>query len=234
MPTDDLVVEAMLDMADVHEKDVLYDLGCGDGRIVVAAAMEREARAVGIDMDPMRIEEARDFAYMVGVEHLVEFIQGDLLEADFSEATVLTLYLLPTINAQLRPRILRELKPGTRIIANSFNMGEWKADQRRAVGGVYIYKWIVPALVEGTWKWRTADGKLYCVDLQQKYQKLSGNAWVDNQPAELVKATLSGTQLVLEILEQGAEASEVFISQHKGKKRKTEAEDINDLAFVKR
>ena len=214
VPTDDLVVEAMLKMAAVTKDDILYDLGCGDGRIVVAAAMEREARAVGVDMDPRRIAEANALAEMVSVEHRVQFIQDNLLTVDFSEATVVTLYLLPSLNVKLKSRILTELKPGTRIIAHAFNMGRWQPDAKRAMGGVYLYKWVVPAPVQGTWEWLADNGKVYRVSLDQTFQMLSGKAWIDNEKAELLEAKLLGDRVRLVIQADVRDAPEVFMSSY--------------------
>ena len=144
VPTDEKIVQAMLDLAQVTSQDILYDLGCGDGRIVVAAALERNTHGVGIDMDPMRITEAIEYASHTGVEYLVNFFEGDLLEADFSDATVVTLYLLDLVNVQLRPRLLDELRPGTRIVSHAFDMGDWKPDREIKVDGKTIYLWIIP------------------------------------------------------------------------------------------
>jgi SAM-dependent methyltransferase len=213
VPTDELVVEAMLKMGAVTKDDILYDLGCGDGRIVVAAAMEREAHAVGIDMDPRRIAEANALAEMVSVEHRVKFIQDDLLTVDFSDASVVTLYLLPSLNVKLKKRILSELKPGTRIIAHAFNMGNWQPDAKRAFGDVYLYKWYVPAPLQGTWEWLMADGRVYRVALQQTFQMLSGQAWVDDQPAQLLEAKMQGDRVHLVIQPEGAEQA-LFVSSY--------------------
>lgn len=215
VPTDELVVEAMLKMAGVTEHDVLYDLGCGDGRIVVAAAMERGAHAVGVDMDPRRIAEANALAKAVSVEDRVTFLQDDLLTVDFSDATVVTLYLLPSLNVQLKKRILSELQPGTRIIAHAFNMGRWQPDAKRAMGGVYLYKWVVPAPLQGTWEWLSADGKLYRVSLEQTFQMLSGNAWIDNEKAELIEAKVLGDRVRFVIQADVREEQEVFVSCYK-------------------
>ncbi|MDY0207429.1 MAG: class I SAM-dependent methyltransferase [Pseudomonas sp.] len=214
VPTDELVVEAMLKMAAVTANDVLYDLGCGDGRIVVAAAMERGARAVGVDMDPRRIAEANALAETIGVEDRVEFLQEDLLTVDFSEATVLTLYLLPSLNVKLKARILTELKPGTRIIAHAFNMGRWQPDAKRAMGGVYLYKWVVPAPLQGTWEWLSDEGKIYRVELDQTFQMLSGQAWIDNEQVELVEAKVLGTRVRLVIQTTVTQEAEVFMSNY--------------------
>lgn len=197
IPTDEKILNAMLDLAEVSSQDVLYDLGCGDGRIVVAAALERNTRGVGIDIDPMRITEAIEYAQHSGVEYLTNFFEGDLLEADFSQATVVTLYLLDLVNIQLRPRLLDELRPGTRIVSHAFNMGDWKADERESMGSINIYKWIVPAKVAGTWEWQATSGETYRVELKQKYQKVTGKAWVDGQEAQLTSALLRGDLLEL-------------------------------------
>lgn len=197
VPTDEKIVNAMLDLGEVTGQDVLYDLGCGDGRIVVAAALERSTRGVGIDVDPLRITEANEYASHTGVEYLVNFIEGDLLEADFSEATVVTLYLLDLVNVQLRPRLLDELRPGTRIVSHAFDMGDWKPDQRESCGSINLYKWIVPAKVAGTWEWQATSGETYRVELKQKYQQVTGKAWIDGQEAQLKNALLRGDLLEL-------------------------------------
>ncbi|MBI4909846.1 MAG: class I SAM-dependent methyltransferase [Acidobacteria bacterium] len=134
VPTTEEAVRQMLKLANVQKTDVLYDLGCGDGRIVIEAAKTYGARGVGVDIDPQRIKEARENAKTAGVEHLVRFIEKDLFQADFNEATVVTLFLLPTINLKLRPKLLKELKPGTRVVSNTFDMGDWKAEKESNLG----------------------------------------------------------------------------------------------------
>lgn len=145
VPTPQPVVDAMLRMANVKEGDVLYDLGSGDGRIPITAARKHRVRAVGIDIDPKRIEEANANAQKAGVTDLVTFRNDDLFAADFSEATVVTLYLLESLNAKLRPKLLAELKPGSRIVSHAFTMGDWKPEKERRVDGNMIYMWTVPA-----------------------------------------------------------------------------------------
>jgi ribosomal protein L11 methylase PrmA len=145
VPTPQEVVDAMLKLANVHKGDVVYDLGCGDGRIVVTAAKRYGVRGVGIDINPERIREAQQNAKENGVTNLVTFRNEDLFEADIKEATVVTLYLLTSLNIKLRPKLLRELKPGTRIVSHSFDMGEWKPDKTEQVNGRTIYLWVVPA-----------------------------------------------------------------------------------------
>src|SRR5579859_3719340 len=127
--TTEQAVKAMLKLADVKKTDIVYDLGCGDGRIVIAAAKEYVAHGVGIDINPERIQEAEENAKKAGVEKLVRFEENDLFEADIREATVVTLFLLNSVNLKLRPKLLRDLKPGTRVVSNTFNMGDWKPDK---------------------------------------------------------------------------------------------------------
>jgi SAM-dependent methyltransferase len=144
VPTPTEVVAEMLRLADVQADDVVYDLGSGDGRIVITAAVERGARGIGIDIDPQRVQEANDNAQRAGVSDRVEFRQQDLFQTDFSDATVVTLYLLPELNVRLRPKLLRELQPGTRVVSHAFDMGEWQPEQVVEVDGRTVYYWIVP------------------------------------------------------------------------------------------
>jgi SAM-dependent methyltransferase len=147
VPTPMAVVDAMLDMAKVGKDDLLYDLGSGDGRIVIRAAERFGCRGVGVDLNPERVTEARAAAKKAGarIEALVRFEEGDVFTFDFAPATVVTMYLLPSVNVKLRPRILKELKPGTRIVSHDFDMGEWKAEETRKVGNSTVYRWTVMA-----------------------------------------------------------------------------------------
>jgi SAM-dependent methyltransferase len=144
VPTENAVVQAMLDLAGVKNTDIVYDLGCGDGRIVVLAAKNYGARGVGVDIDPERIRDARANAQRNGVENLARFEEKDLFDADIHEATVVTLYLLPAVNLRLRPKLLKDLKPGTRIVSHSFDMGDWKPEKEEVVEGQRLYLWTVP------------------------------------------------------------------------------------------
>ncbi|HZN99667.1 MAG TPA: methyltransferase domain-containing protein [Burkholderiales bacterium] len=145
VPTPHEVVDDMLRLADVKKGDVLYDLGSGDGRIAITAAKRYGIKAVGIDIDPERIREATENAKKAGVANLVEFRQEDLFQADFREATVITLYLLPDLNVKLRPRLWEDLKPGTRIVSHQFDMGTWKPEKRLDSNGRVVYFWTIPA-----------------------------------------------------------------------------------------
>jgi len=145
VPSPNDVVAGMLKLANVRSGDVVYDLGCGDGRIVVAAARRAKGvRAVGIDIDPQRIAEAEANARRAGVADRTRFIREDLFVADLREATVVTLYLLPSLNVRLRPKLLAELSPGTRIVSHGFDMGDWKPARVERAGSSDIYLWIVP------------------------------------------------------------------------------------------
>ena len=144
VPTPQNVVEDMLRLADVQKGDVLYDLGSGDGRIPVTAARKYGVRGVGIDIDPDRIREAEHNAQQSGVSKLVRFRQQDLFVTDLREATVVTLYLLPELNLRLRPRLLEQLRPGTRVVSHQFDMGDWKPDKTLESGTSILYLWIIP------------------------------------------------------------------------------------------
>ncbi|MCR6662322.1 MAG: class I SAM-dependent methyltransferase [Luteimonas sp.] len=145
VPTPDSVVKAMLELAEVGKDDVLFDLGSGDGRIPIAAAKTFGIRAVGIDIDPQRIREANENAQAAGVTELVTFREEDLFQSDIGDATVVTLYLLQSLNMKLRPKLLSELKPGTRIVSHSFDMGdEWEPEETRRIENRNIYLWTVP------------------------------------------------------------------------------------------
>jgi SAM-dependent methyltransferase len=200
VPTPEEVVEAMLDMAEVSKDDVLYDLGCGDGRIVITAAKMYGSRGIGIDIDPQRIKECHENARKAGVESRVQFFQADLFETDFSKASVVTLYLLTEINRRLRPKFLEELNPGTRIVSHDFNMGMWRADKDILIEDEWevhsVYLWIVPANVTGTWTWSMPTGsgnKNFTLNLEQSFQYLNGEAF-ENKVS--LPVTIFGGQII--------------------------------------
>lgn len=145
VPTPQGVVDAMLKLGEVKKGDVLYDLGSGDGRIAITAAKQYGVRATGIDINPERIAEATANAKTAGVTDKVRFLNEDLFEANIGDASVVTLYLLPSINLKLRPKLWKDLKPGTRIVSHSFDMGDWQPEKRIEVDGRYLYLWRVPA-----------------------------------------------------------------------------------------
>lgn len=194
VPTADSLVARMLDMAEVTPDDVLVDLGSGDGRTVIAAA-RRGVPSRGIEYNADLVQVSRRAAEKAGVANLARFEEGDIFESDFSEATVVTLFLLPALNLRLRP-ILLDMKPGTRVVSNSFDMGEWQPDDLVEVERTdcqtwcRAYKWVVPAKVEGTWK--TADGELA---LSQTFQMLEGTLRRDGDAVELSDARMDGKQI---------------------------------------
>lgn len=226
VPTDDRIIEAMFNLAEVGRNDVLYDLGSGDGRIVVAAARDRGARAIGIEIDTVRIADAMEYAGDARVEFQVDFIEENIFTADVSEATVVTLYLLDSVNVKLRPRLLGQLRPGTRIISQTFDMGDWEADEQLQLGGVNIYKWIVPARVEGAWEWEGLDGRIYSVELRQKYQEIAGSAWVAGEAADLESAMLCGNSLELAIRENENSALKNFTLDFENNELPTVSEEV--------
>ncbi len=212
VPTPEEVVVEMLKMAKVTPNDIVYDLGCGDGRIVITAAKIFGARGVGVDIDPNLIRQSNENARKAGVAGRVRFIEQDLFETDIREATVVALYLLPELNLQLRPKLLRDLRPGSRIVAHEFDMGNWKPDNVAKVPKVklyyhpripyekdtYFYYWVVPAKAEGVWRWRlsTSSGDPDCtLRLLQKFQEISGTGHVLGQEVSIPTARLVGDQL---------------------------------------
>jgi SAM-dependent methyltransferase len=202
VPTPHQVVAEMLRVTGVTKDDVVYDLGCGDGRLVITAAKEHGARGVGIDIDPQRIKESRENARQSGVSKRVKFLQQDLFETDFREATVVTLYLLPKLNLQLRPKLLSDLKPGTRVVSHDFDMDDWQPDKMlRVPGPSYehsVYFWIIPADVAGTWRVQLPEAfgkRQHTLRLQQQFQEVKGAARLGGDETVLTEATLTGTQL---------------------------------------
>lgn len=143
VPTAPEVVDAMLRLAGVGKNDVIYDLGSGDGRIVITAAERYGTRGVGVDINPLRVREARDNARRAGVQDKVEFRQQDLFDTDVSQASVVALYLLPDVNMRLRPKLLEQLRPGARVVSHNYDMGDWRPDQTEKVGGHTVYLWTI-------------------------------------------------------------------------------------------
>ncbi len=199
VPTPHEVVAKMLEVTDVAEDDLLYDLGSGDGRIVITAARKRGARGIGIDIDPERIRESRANARDSGVTELVEFRQADLFETDLSKATVVTLYLLPSLNLKLRPKLYRELRPGTRVVSNSFDMGDWKPDSTLTVGSHAVFYWMIPANAGGEWRLTAPGGREYALHLTQQFQRLEGRAERNGREVPLSRARVRGDRVELVI-----------------------------------
>ncbi len=190
VPTPENIVDAMLRLAKPGPQDFLIDLGCGDGRLPITAAKQFGTRGLGIDLNPVRIIEAKANAEKAAVTDKVEFLLGDLFEADFSRATVLTLYLLPQINMQLRKQILA-MKPGTRVVSHAFDFEDWEADVAEQHGVRRVYFWVVPAKVSGWWS-GTVDGVDFEVELKQHFQKLSGVSRAGELRAPIEAGRVSG------------------------------------------
>jgi hypothetical protein len=193
VPTPQALVDKMLELAKVTPKDYVIDLGSGDGRTVIAAA-KRGAKALGIEYNPDMVELSKRNAAKEGVSDRASFVKADLFESDFSQATVITMFLLPDINIRLRPKIL-DLRPRTRIVSNSFTMGEWAADEEATVkNGCASYctalLWIVPAKVEGTWQ--LPQGELV---LKQTFQMVSGTLRSGNVSTPITSGRLNGDQI---------------------------------------
>lgn len=198
VPTPQSLVERMLEMAKTTPQDYIVDLGSGDGRTVITAAKKYGVNALGVEFNPDMVELSRRNAEQEGVADRAKFIQGDIFQTDFSSATVLTLYLLPALNVKLRPTILR-MKPGTRVVSHAFSMDDWQPDQIETVEGRTAYLWIVPAQVEGTWRW--GGSHKYELLLQQHYQQVEGLVKVDNRTAQFRNPRLQGERISFSIIE---------------------------------
>lgn len=194
VPTQDGVVLAMLSMAQVTGRDLVLDLGAGDGKIAITAARSFEARAVGIEYDARLAELARCLVRVEGVADKVRIVQGDIFKEDFGAATVVTLYLLPQLNLCLRHRLLA-LAPGTRVVSHQYAMENWPPDQSVQILGRDVHLWVVPARVGGIWDFRDSQGTTFSIDLQQSFGELTGEAERGGAREALVSATLRGVEL---------------------------------------
>lgn len=194
-PTSYPIVDEMLNMAGVTSEDMVVDLGCGDGRIVITAAKKRGARGIGVDLDPVRIRECLKNAEAEGVAEKVRFYEQNLFSADIGHATVVMLYLFPEVNLRLRPKLLRELKPGTRIVSHSHTMGEWKPDSGKKVNGHNLHFFVVPANVTGTWRGIGPDGLHLSLTLTQKFQEVQGAVIFGSDPSPIRSCSLEGKHL---------------------------------------
>ncbi|MGQ0522578.1 MAG: SAM-dependent methyltransferase [Betaproteobacteria bacterium] len=211
VPTPQIAVDTMLSMAKVSANDFVIDLGSGDGRIVITAAKKYGARGLGVDLDTVLLKRARDGAKREGVADRAQFIEQNLFETDLSRATVITTYLLPEMNEKLRPKILA-LKPGTRVVAHDYDMGEWQPDDEKTLivpektvgdpGKSYIFFWVVPATIAGRWEslvYTGGRGVVYEFDFDQSFQRISGEMTVDGQRARLPLFNVRGDRVAFEI-----------------------------------
>ena len=198
VPTPEHIVEAMLRLAKPTKDDFLVDLGCGDGRLPIMAATKFGTRGFGVDLNPLRIKEARANAAKAGVTDKVEFIEGDLFKTDFKKASVLTLYLLPDVNLALRASIL-EMMPGTRVVSHAFTMDDWKPDASEQHDFRSVYFWIVPARVAGRWAGTVGASKVE-LSLEQRFQEIvGGTATVDGRPAAIGPSKIAGDAFSINI-----------------------------------
>ena len=196
-PTPDDVVERMVRIAELKKSDVVYDLGCGDGRIVIAAVKRAGCRGVGIDIDEALVKRSRENAARAGVADRTRFIEQDLFTADIREATVVMLFLWPEVNIRLRPILLNELRPGSRVVSHMHTMGEWKPDKMEAMGRREIMLWVIPANAGGTWTWKTTgpSGAAHVLELEQRYQRIRGTLSRGGLKAPIAEAVLSGDRI---------------------------------------
>jgi SAM-dependent methyltransferase len=194
VPTPHALVQKMLDLAGVGASDFLIDLGCGDGRIAVAAA-QRGARALGVDLDPLRIQEAAAAARIAEVEARTVFRRQDLFRTPIYEASVVALYLLPDVNLRLRPRLLTELRAGSRVVSHAFDMGDWRPEAEDVLDRRRIFLWIVPAVAGGSWALTDAGGAQYALEIEQRFQQVTGTLTGGGRVLELQEAMLRGTAL---------------------------------------
>ena len=192
--TDYDVVNAMLELAQVRPDEKVVDLGSGDGRILIAAARSHGARGLGVDIDPARIAESNANARAAGVANRITFRREDLFRTPLAEAEVLTLYLAPEINLRLRPRILAEMRPGTRVVSHDFDMGDWRANERQMVGTASIYMWIVPARIEGRWT-LTRGNRSATLTLDQRFQDFSGTIAAGDRSTPVERGEITGDTL---------------------------------------
>jgi SAM-dependent methyltransferase len=203
VPTLDALVSAMLKTANVGPNDYVIDLGSGDGKIPIAAAKEFGARALGVEYNPQMVQLARCYVRVEGLSNKVQIVQGDIFATDFSQATVLTLYLLSDLNLKLRPTILN-LKPGTRVVSNTFKMGDWSPDQfiESEIGNTRAYMWIVPAPIEGVWEFREESGEdTFRVQFAQHYQELKSAVGSGESVRGIRDAKLHGADIEFTVID---------------------------------
>jgi len=195
------IVDEMVRLADVKSDDVVYDLGCGDGRLVIAAVKKTGCRGVGIDIDPERIKESRVNARAAGVEDRVRFIEQNFFASDIREATVMLIYLFPDVNIRLRGKFLSEMKPGSRLVSHAFDMGDWKPDNSASVRAQRVYYWVIPANATGTWTWRSPGDRrtAFTLKLEQRYQQIRGTLTQGDHQSALTDAKLTGDRITFRI-----------------------------------
>jgi SAM-dependent methyltransferase len=197
-PSPHEVVKEMIRLAKVTDRDVVYDLGCGDGRIIIAAAQLAGARGVGIDADPARIREAIRNARMASVSGRVSFIQQDLFQSVIKDATVVMLFLYPDVNLRLRPKLLSELRPGSRVVSHFHTMGEWRPDKTVHIGRHPIYFWTIPAKIAGRWSLKIMGAgttNAATLQLEQRFQEIDGSIVLSGDGPSSIEGRIEGNRL---------------------------------------
>jgi len=195
------IVDEMIRLADVRADDVVYDLGCGDGRLVIEAVRRTGCRGVGVDIDGELIALCRARARAAGVEERTRFVTQDFFETDVREATVMLIYLFTHVNLRLRPKFLTEMKPGSRVVSNTFDMGNWEPDRTVLVGTRRIFYWVVPANVTGTWTWTEPGrgGGAAALEIDQRYQQIRGRLRRGGAEAAIVDASVTGDRIAFAV-----------------------------------
>jgi len=213
VPTNDAVADAMLKVANVKPTDLVYDLGAGDGKIAIAAAKNFGATAVGIEYNKEMAELATRNTERAGVADKVKIINGDIFVEDFSKATVVTMYLLPDLNLKIRPTILK-MAPGTRVVTNSFNMGDWEPDDKVGTGYAQGYFWVVPGNAAGKWSLKGMEGSQQpaTLELTQRYQRVGGVMNIYGKAQPILGATLTGNRLKFSFLDQSNQSRIVEVT----------------------
>ena len=203
VPTPLEVVDSMLSMAKTTPQDFVVDLGSGDGRTVIRAAKKFGARAMGVEFNPDMVSLSNRAAQKEGVTDKAKFVNGDIFQVDFSQATVVTMYLLPDLNVKLRPKIL-DMKPGTRVASHQFTMGDWQADEVSYIDGRQALLWIVPAKVAGNWRLQAGSGEEQTLGLKQNFQTVEGTLRSQARELLLTATLLRGDQIGFSVLDGGA------------------------------
>jgi SAM-dependent methyltransferase len=214
------IADEMVRLADVRSNDVVYDLGCGDGRLVIAAVKKAGCRGVGIDIDPQRIKESRQNAIIASVQDRVRFVEQNFFESDVREATVMLIYLFPDVNIRLRAKFLKEMKPGSRLVSHAFDMGDWKPDNTASIRTQRVYFWVIPANATGTWKWDLPGGGKTSVvlEMDQKYQQIRGTITQGGRKTNLTDAKLTADRIAFTVEDSvsGRNVPRVFSGVIKG------------------
>ena len=231
VPTPQKVVDAMLDLAGVRANDFVIDLGSGDGRIVLTAATRNQARGMGVDIDQELVDRANDTARRLALTDRVRFMKQDVHAADLSQATVLTLYLLPGMMTSLRPKILKELRPGARIVSHDFDFGDWKPDRTVEVEtpekydlvgswSSTLHLWIVPVPVQGVWRAALpgANGERFQLELTQSYQRFEGKLTRNGREIALREGQIDGSRIRFSVPQAGGNGSELFVATVNGER----------------